>query len=340
MIRGLIILHWVAAILISETLVYALFLLLGGNCDRAAFAGGLAVIGAAMALLGIPISLKITKPLEGLEDAALRIADGDLSARATLTGKHIIGKQLATAFNVMAEKVERMVRGGKELTANMSHELRSPLARIRVAGECLKESLERGKPEDAREMLEAMWEDIEEADRMIGRILELSKVDLHESPSVADLIAPAEIVERLARTLSTVARSKGINVGLDLDGTVRTTGNKELLRSAMGNMLENALKYTAPGGAVWVTVKEESGDALITVTNSFDPLEPDELEAIFKPFHRGRTSNGDGSGLGLSIVRKIAEIHHGEVVAGNVPEGFRIRLRLPSMAEQIRTPLQ
>ena len=331
-LRSMIIMHWIFAVVTAAVLIYALFVLVAqtGACHPGAFAGGLALIAALLVLLAWPVSLRITKPLERLEDSALRIARGELSARVEISETHVIGKQLGDAFNIMAETVERMVRGGKELTANISHELRSPLARIRIAGECLKEALERGNPEEAQEMLQAMWEDIEEADRIIGRILEFSKVDLHEPLAMAEQVAPAQIVEGLARTLTPFARSKGIEIGVDLDQGVRVVGSEEWLRAAFKNLLENALRHTAAGGSVQVSVRSGDGCVLLEVTNSFAALEPEELELIFKPFYRGRTCNGEGTGLGLAIVRKIVGLHHGEVGARNVPKGFQVWIRLPA----------
>lgn len=341
-LRSMIIMHWIFAVATTAVLICALFLLVAGPaigaCRPGIFAGGLTLIGALLALLAWPVSLKITKPLERLEDSALRIAGGDLSARVEITETHVIGKKLGDAFNIMAETVERMVRGGKELTANISHELRSPLARIRIAGECLKEALERGKPEEAQEMLQAMWEDIEEADRIIGRILEFSKVDLHEPIAMTEEVAPAHVVERLARTLTPVARSRQIEVGLDLDRGLRVAGNEEWLRAAFKNLLENALRHTEPGGSVQVVVRGSSGTVTLEVTNSFAPLDPGELELIFKPFYRGRTSDSEGTGLGLAIVKKIVGLHHGEVGARNVPEGFQVWVQLPSYGEKALGP--
>ncbi len=104
------------------------------------FALGLLGIGFVIALLVLPVSRRVTGPLKKLEQSAQRIAEGDLSHRAAVSGKDEIG-QLSHAFNRMAGKVERMVRGGRELTANVSHELRSPLARIGVAAELMEERL-------------------------------------------------------------------------------------------------------------------------------------------------------------------------------------------------------
>lgn len=179
-------------------------------------------------------------------------------------------------------------------------------------------------------MLKVMWEDIEEADRMIGRILEFSKIDLHEPLPMTEEVAPAVIMEGLARTLAPLARSNRTEIALDLDPGVRVPGDEEWLRAAFKNLLENALRHTGEGGAVDVSVRRETDTVVIEVTNPFTPVDLEELDLIFKPFYRGKDSLGEGSGLGLSIVKKIVELHHGEVQARNVPEGFQVVVRLPA----------
>lgn len=329
MIRTLLILHWVLAVLIAMVLVFVLFLVVKnhGGGSPLIFAAGLTVIGGFLSLLAWPVSLQLTKPLERLETSALRIAEGDLSVRAHIEGEHAIGRQLGQAFNIMAERVERMVRSGKELTANISHELRSPLARIRIAGECLKEALERDNPGDAQEMLQAMWEDIEEADRMIGRILEFAKVDLHEPLMRTGDVAPAEVIRGLAKTLAPFARSKHIQLRLEMEDA-HVAGDEEWLRAAFKNLLENALRYTDVGGEVWARVRRNPDEVMVEITNTFPPLGPEEIEAIFKPFYRGQAANTEGTGLGLAIVEKIVALHHGRLGARNVPEGFQVWIAL------------
>lgn len=168
---------------------------------------------------------------------------------------------------------------------------------------------------------------------MIGRILEFSKVDLHEPVLASGPVAPAEIMERLAKTLAPLARSRQINLRLDLDRDIQTAGNEEWLRAAFKNLLENALRYTVEGGTVRVSVRGGDGGVRVEVTNTHPPLEPEELELIFKPFYRGRTSNSEGTGLGLSIVQKIVELHQGALGARNVQEGFQLWVRLPAVTK-------
>lgn len=304
-----------------------------GRFPHGRFAAGLALIGVVIAIFAIPLSRHITKPLRHLQESALRIAGGDLSARADVRGNDEIGR-LGKAFNSMAETVERMVRAGKELTANLSHEMRSPLARIRVAGECLKESTARGDTADSQELLEGMWEDIDEADRMIGRILDYSKLDLHDPAPATLEIWPAAILDGLLKSMRPLFRSKQVTVATELEPRLSVAGDEEWLRAAFKNLLENAARYTPEGGEVSVCMRPEGNRVVIEVTNTSLPLAPGDLERIFEPFFRGPGSRDDGTGLGLAITRKIITLHRGEIRAENTPRGFQIRLELAKMAAE------
>lgn len=299
----------------------------GDGFPYAAFAAGLAVIGILIAILAVPLTLRITRPLNRLQKSALRIAGGDLSARADITEIDEIGR-VAIAFNTMAETVERMVRGGKELTANVSHEMRSPLARIRVAGECLKEAVEKGDKLEAEEMLEAIWEDIDEADAMIGRILQFSKLDLHEPLSLNEQVTPAELIAGLVKTLGPLAKSKSISIDVNLLEDEKVTGDEEMLRAAFKNLLENAVRHTTEGGKVDVVMRREGTGLVTEITNSHPPVAPEELDLIFTPFYRGKHSRTEGTGLGLAIAKKIVTLHHGDITAKNVRRGFEVGVSL------------
>ncbi|MBJ6798582.1 sensor histidine kinase [Geomonas propionica] len=300
----------------------------GGTFPIGGFAGGLALIGALVALLAVPLTLRITRPLKRLEESALRIAAGDLSARAELSERDEIGR-LARAFNHMAETAERMVRGGRELTANVSHELRSPLARIRVAGECLDGALARGDREDAKEMLEAIWEDIEEADRLVGDILRYARLDLQAPLQTGERVDVADVISALARTVGPLAKSRGISIRLALAAAEPVAGNEELLRIAFKNLLENAVLHGEPGAEVLVELDRREDDIELRVTNDHESLDERELADIFAPFYRGKRAAAEGSGLGLAIARKIVALHQGRIEARNVPGAFQVRVTLP-----------
>jgi methyl-accepting chemotaxis protein len=159
--------------------LHALFKPMKMERHKGRFASGLLVIGLFIALLVVPVSRRITKRLNRLRQSAARISKGDLSHRSSVHGKDEIG-QLATTFNTMAERLERMIRAEKSSPPTLATNCRSPLARIRVAEEIMREQLKKGSPGDIVKHLNNIQEEIWELDRLIGRILEFSKLDLHE----------------------------------------------------------------------------------------------------------------------------------------------------------------
>jgi signal transduction histidine kinase len=293
------------------------------------FGLGLIIIGIVVALLVLPISRYITKRVKALSESAAQIAEGDLSHRATVKGKDEIG-ELGRTFNRMAAKLERMVEGGKELTANVSHELRTPLTRIRVAEELLREKLEKLENKDWERYADDIREDIEELDFLIGQILDLSKLDLHDSPLNLEIIDPSELIIDLLKRLENAIKHKGLKLTKEISFEPPFIGDKGTLRTAISNVLDNAVKFTPEKRDLSVKMRSENGWLNISVTNSSDPMSEEDLEKIFEPFYRTKASQKKGSGLGLAITKKIVERHGGNIKAANTDQGLQIQIKLPS----------
>ncbi|MBC8461136.1 MAG: HAMP domain-containing histidine kinase [Deltaproteobacteria bacterium] len=295
------------------------------------FALGLAAIAVVIALLTIPVSRMITKRVKGLTQSALQIADGDLSHRVMVKGKDEIG-ELGRSFNRMADKLERMIRGGRELTANISHELRSPLARVRVAEELLKEKLKRGEYEGCYRHLDEIREDVNELDHLIGRILTLSKLDIHETVLETESINLSGLLNGLLEHFRPIIERKGLHITTDLSFDPSILGNEDALRTAVSNILDNAIKFTHKEGTIAVEMHSEQDFLKISVTNSFEPLSEEDLTGIFEPFYRTEQSPESGSGLGLAIAKKIIEKHGGMIESLNANKGLKIQVCLPTKA--------
>ncbi len=291
------------------------------------FALGLFIIGLMAALLIIPVSRIITSRLERLRQSAQTLAEGNLAHRAAVRGTDEIG-ELARAFNRMADKLETMIVAGKELTANISHELRTPLTRIRIAEEMLRGNPGPGEPQPER-LLDAIREDIEELDRLIGRILELSKMDMQDAPLTVTTFDPAELLQTLLQRFQTVGEHKGLQVTADLPGPSSFSGDKEALTTAFLNLLDNAVKFTPEKGRISLRLRQVADTLEASLTNTFERLSEEERMKIFDPFHRTRKSSAAGSGLGLAIAKRIIERHGGRIGAYNVEEGLEIRIALP-----------
>jgi signal transduction histidine kinase len=295
------------------------------------FALGLVGIGIVIALLIIPVSRRITEPVKQLKASALRIAEGDLGHRALVKSRDEIG-ELGRSFNHMADRVEKMIRGSRELTTNISHELRSPLARIRIAEELIRERWENGDYKDLGRHLDDIREDIEELDQLIGSILLLSKLDIHEEPLKHEALNLSDLINELVGRLEPVIKQKDLRIMTFIKYDYPVTGNKDSLKTAFSNVLDNAVKFTAEKGKVIIKMYPENEFLKISITNSFEKLTGENLIRIFDPFFRTEQSPAAGSGLGLAITKKIIERHGGTIKALNSEEGLQIAVGLPMTA--------
>ena len=293
------------------------------------FALGLLGIGLVIVLLVIPVSRRITNPLNRLRDSALKIADGDLTHRTTIKSKDEIG-ELGRAFNHMAAQLERMIRGGRELTANISHELRSPLTRIRIAEELIREKLDRGELQNMESHLDDIREDIEELDRLVGQVLVLSKMDILETTFNIEPVDISELLRDIIERLRLSISRKDLNLQTHIVCDFPVSGDREGLRTAFSNILENAAKFSPERGRINIRASSEENGVRISITNTFGALSMDDLARLFDPFYRVKPTRIGGSGLGLAITKKIIERHGGEIKAVNTPEGLKIMIHIPS----------
>jgi signal transduction histidine kinase len=283
----------------------------------------LALVAVAVALATYPIVRRLTRRLESLQNGLERWGDGDLGVRVPVSGSDEVAF-LASRFNRAAEQIETLVKSHetllasqKSLLANASHELRSPLTRIRMGLELMG-----GTPSTAAK--DEITRNITELDQLIEEILLASRLDARE----ADLgtVEPVDLVglaaEECART----------QAALEAAGTSLTVpGIAKLLRRAVRNLLENARRYGA--GEVVLTLTHEGREAVLRVCDR-GPGVPQALQdRIFEPFYRlpGASERDGGVGLGLALVKSIAQRHGGTVRCSNREGGgacFEIRLPL------------
>jgi two-component system sensor histidine kinase CpxA len=297
---------------------------------RGLFAVGLLMIGTIVALAAIPVSRLITRRIRQLRLSAALIAEGDLSHRVVVRGKDEIS-DLARTFNDMADKVEGMIKGRKELTANISHELRAPLTRIRIAEELLHEKAAQGVAgaKDLAGHLDGIREDVDELDGLIGRILDLSKLDMGQSPLRPEPLDPSDLIRELMEKFRPVIERRGLHVAADLSQGGSCLADKETLRLALINVLDNATKFCPDGGDISAHVAWKPDATEIRIRNTSEELSREDLSRIFDPFHRSKRSAAAGSGLGLTIVKKAVERLGGTIEAANRERGLEIMIALP-----------
>jgi two-component system sensor histidine kinase CpxA len=194
----------------------------------------------------------------------------------------------------------------------------------------LREKAAQGDFSTQERYLDEIDEDIRELDQLIGRILELSKLDIQGSPLVMAPFDPVELIQGVLQRFQSSMEQKGLQLTADLSFPSAFTGDKEALTTALVNILDNAVKFTPEKGRIALRLRPLPDQLEIIVTNSFEKLSEEELRQIFDPFHRAKEAKASGSGLGLAIAKKIIERHGGKIEAFNAEEGLGIRLSLPS----------
>lgn len=257
---------------------------------------GLGLMGLLIAAASYPFVRRLTGRLERLRGRVEALGSGNLKARVDVEGHDEIAA-LARSFNRAAEQIDSLVQSQRDLLANASHELRSPLTRIGLAFELLAES---SRPE----LRDQVQRDIAELDELIGELLLASRLQALvqvERPEPIDLLA--------------LAASEAAHVGAHVSGeVVQVRADSRLLRRMIRNLLENARRYGG-GTAIDVGVHGDDTGIVLRVEDRGPGIPENERERVFEPFYRraGTAESGHGVGLGLALVRQIAQRHGGEV---------------------------
>jgi signal transduction histidine kinase len=281
----------------------------------------LGLIGLAVALGLYPVVRRLTQRLEGLQRGVQRWGEGDLSVRVPVQGDDEVA-DLSERFNAAATRIEALMASQKSLLANASHELRSPLTRIRMGLELMggpsadPVALSRNRAEILRNMAEL--------DQLIDEILLASRLDAKE----ADIgtVEAVDLVGLCAEECARVGASFDVPEGLV---QLEVSGVAKLLRRMVRNLLENARRYgqssqaSASGEGIVLQLSQAETLVLLQVSDRGPGVPLEHRERIFEPFFRlpGASERVGGVGLGLSLVKSIAERHGGRVRCADRPGG-------------------
>jgi len=279
------------------------------------------LIGAGLCLL---LTFHITKPISRLRAATADIAAGKLKTRvdASVRRRRDEIGTLGRDFDRMAEQIEALVSAQRELLGDVSHELRSPLARMIVALGLLKHA----SPDEATEYINRINTEAERLDKMIGQLLTLTRIESGSELAQRETFDFTNLVQEVAADGDFEARAHGREVKVTRADACTISGVPEMLRSAIENVVRNAVRYTAEGTSVEVSLERSSNAAEETILRIRDrgPGVPKiMLAGIFLPFQRvpGASNNSDGAGLGLAIADRVVQMHNGNIRALNADSG-------------------
>lgn len=296
--------------------------------NRARIAGGAALVLLVTVTVTTLAGIRLVRPLRALTHAAERMEDGDVSARVRVTGTDELGR-LALAFNSMSERREQLEAVRKAMVSDVAHELRTPLSNIRGWLEAAEDGV---VPHD-QVLLTSLLEEALLLQHVIDDLRDLSAADAGELRLRREPVEVADLLAQTATAHGAGAEGAGVRIVVPAAGDLRLDADPVRLRQAVGNLVSNAIRHTPRGGVVTLRSREDGSHVLIEVADTGSGIDPGELPHVFDRFWRAEKSRSrqtGGSGLGLSIVRKLAEAHGGTVTATSTPGvGSVFTLSLP-----------
>ena len=284
------------------------------------------VISLVLALAG---SYLLQKPVADLIQVVESIASGDLTRRAIVKSPQEM-KRLADSFNAMADSLQRAEQNRRDMTADIAHELRNPLAVQRANLEAIQDGI--------YPLSQASLEPLIEQNRLLNRMVEdLRTLALADAGELSLITRPTHLKALLERTVDRFkieAGEKMVNLNLLLpDTSLIMELDPERIEQILHNLIQNAIRFTPPGGVVQITLQTGQSWVTITVHDSGPGIPPESMPFVFERFYRAdpaRDRTEGTTGLGLSIARKLAEVHHGSLTAQNHPDGGALfTLKLP-----------
>jgi len=293
------------------------------SVNRLLLIGGVAA-GLVAALVGLLLARRATRPARELVEAAQAFAEGDRSRRLDEGTPDEFG-QMARAFNLMGDAIQREDDLRRDFAAEVAHEVRTPLTILRSQVEAIQDGI---RPAGSEEVA-SLHEEILRLNRLVDDLGTIASADaagftMSPAPTAID-----DVVNGALQEFAGSFEGAGISLKSDLQH-VSATVDPARIRQVIANLLSNAVKFTPSGGVVAVEVRSEGDEALIRVADSGPGIPPDELPYVFDRFFRGTGARASGSGIGLAVVRGLVLAHGGHVDVSSSPgQGATFTVRLP-----------
>lgn len=290
-----------------------------------AIAGGLAAVASSR------LARRLTQPLERVAAAAREVNERKLALRIPEVSSDLELRVLVGLLNDMLGRIEAAFAVQRRFVADASHELRSPLSNLRGTIEVALRHPRSAA--DYRETLGVALGEIERLGRLVQGLLTLSRADAGRLTLERQPVDLAELAASAIQGHAARAAARDVELRLEAGAPTAVEGDADRLREVVDNLLDNALRVAPAGSSVVVSVNRSAGRCTLEVADRGPGLSAEEQEQVFEPFARGAAAGKEGAGLGLAIVRSVAEAHGGTIAVQSTPgAGAAFRLELPDPA--------
>jgi len=294
--------------------------------------GGLVAVAIAVAITFF-LSRRILAPTKALTLASKQLGRGDFSQRVQIKDKSELG-ELARTFNSMASDLERAEKLRQNMVADVAHELRTPLSNVRGYLEALRDGMI--KP-DAKTIC-SLYEEASLLSRLVDDLQELSLAEAGELKLVCQAEDIAKLINQTVTTMQTQTAARGLSVSVDLPDKLPPVNiDPRRIGEVLRNLLENAVAHTAKKGVITMTAEQRDNWVEVSIADTGEGIPAEDLPNIFERFYRvdkSRTRATGGSGMGLTIAKRLVEAHGGKIEARSEPgKGSRFSFTVP-VAEQ------
>jgi len=285
---------------------------------------------------GLFVTRRVLRRVDAMTETTRTIMAGDLGERLPVAGTGDELDRLADNLNVMLERIEALMHGLKEVSDNIAHDLKTPLTRLRNRSE---EALRTAKSEaEYRAALEGIIEDSEGLIRTFNALLMIARAESGQARDDMGEFDAAEVARDVGELYEPLAEQKGIALKVEAAAPAKLKGNRELVSQALANLVDNAIKYTAPRDAavngvtpeIVVRALDEGDRILLTVADGGPGIPEADRAHVVERFVRLEQSRSQpGSGLGLSLASAVARLHGGELTLADNQPGLKSVIALP-----------